>query len=415
MSTPHLRTENLDNAEDNRFLSAGSNPLITINLVVLNGEKYIRHCLDGILAQTYPKELIELNILDNNSTDKTKEIINATRSDLEARTDLNRKLPKFFLLESKKNLGMWPGQEELLKYSNGKYVLAMAVDVILDKDFIKNAIEVMEKDSKIGALEAKIYKYDLINSQPKLTKIIDTAGFQIERSRRITNIGHGEEDKGPSFAKAASFAEVATEAESEGEQFDFNKEQEIFGVEGACPFFRREALESCRVKVTRAPCNQQGALVTELVTEIFDHDYFWYGDDLDLAWRMNLFGWKQVFAPSVLAWHDRQTTKSLKKNWLDYIFRVLIRWQIPIRKRRLDWRNNRFTIIKNDYLINILKDLPHIVAREIAVFGYTVLFEPRVFAELPNFLKLLPKMLKKRKEIMRKAVVKPKEMRRWFL
>src|SRR5437899_614912 len=52
-----------------------SNPLVTINLVVLNGEKYIRHCLEAILVQSYPHELIEFNILDNGSTDKTREII----------------------------------------------------------------------------------------------------------------------------------------------------------------------------------------------------------------------------------------------------------------------------------------------------------------------------------------------------
>src|SRR3989344_9069073 len=122
-----------------------SNPIVTVNLVVLNGGKYIRHCLDGILAQTYPHELIECNILDNGSSDETKDIVR----------DLGFKISdfgfaKFTFHESKVNFGMWPGQEELLKYSSGKYVLAMAVDVILDKNFIKNAIEIMERDSNIG-------------------------------------------------------------------------------------------------------------------------------------------------------------------------------------------------------------------------------------------------------------------------
>jgi len=41
--------------------------------VVLNGEKYIRHCLNSLKKQTYDN--LEINILDNGSTDKTKEII----------------------------------------------------------------------------------------------------------------------------------------------------------------------------------------------------------------------------------------------------------------------------------------------------------------------------------------------------
>ena len=76
-----------------------SNSLVTINLVVLNGEKYIRHCLDAILAQTYPHESIEFNILDNGSTDRTKEIIQS----LEFRIfDLG--FAKFNLVKSKLNL-----------------------------------------------------------------------------------------------------------------------------------------------------------------------------------------------------------------------------------------------------------------------------------------------------------------------
>ena len=381
-----------------------SNSLVTINLVVLNGEKYIQHCLDGVLAQTYPKKLIELNILDNGSTDQTKEIIKSTRSDLEARTDLNGSLAKFDLIELTKNVGVWPGQEKLLQYSGGKYVLGLCVDVLLDKDFIKNAVEVMERDDKIGALQAKIYKYELtslpayqLTSLP--AKIIDTCGFKIERSRRMTNIGHGE----PDFAKAT------TGKKDNNSMFDFNKQQGIFGVEGACPFFRRNAIESCRISLPTYRLTNLSA-----TTEIFDHDYFWYGDDLDLAWRMNLFGWKQIFTPTVIAWHDRQTTKGLRKNWLDYILRVPVRHQIPLKKRRLDWRNTRWTIIKNDYIINILKDSPFIIAREVAVFGYTLLFEPKVFLEAGNFFRLLPKMLRKRREIMKKAVKKSEEIHKYF-
>ncbi|OGN00464.1 MAG: hypothetical protein A3B91_04455 [Candidatus Yanofskybacteria bacterium RIFCSPHIGHO2_02_FULL_41_29] len=379
-----------------------SSPLVTINLVVLNGEKYIRHCLDGILAQTYPHELIEVNILDNGSADKTKEIINATRSDLEARTDLKDfGFAKFNLVELTKNIGVWPGQEKLLQYSIGKYVLGLCVDVIVDKDFVKNAIEVMEKDEKIGALQAKIYKYDIRdleigNWKLEIGGTIDTCGFHIFKSRRVINIGHGEEDKGP-FDSA--------------QDKQFNEQKDIFGVEGAAPFFRKSALEDCRLSTNYAIAQNVENSKSKFSREILDHDFFWYGDDLDLVWRMNMFGWRQVFAPSVIAWHDRQTTKTLRKSQADFI---KIRRQIPARKRRLDWRNTRFTIIKNDYIINILKDLPYILKREFMMFGYLVVFEPSVLFEIPEFLRLIPKMLKKRREVMGRAKTSAKEIHKWF-
>ena len=342
------------------------NPVVSINIVVRNGEKYIRHCLDAILAQTYPHEHVEINILDNKSSDRTKEVIKNSAQEFR-----NAGFSKFHLAESDENMGMWPGQDELLKHSSGKYILVMAVDVMLDKDFISKAVERMESDGNIGALEAKLYRYELSNGTIMPSNIIDTCGFKIFKSRRVINIGHGEEDHG-----------------------QFNKYSEIFAAEGAAPFFRKEALDDSRVK---------GSLV--------DKEYFWYGDDLDLAWRMRLFGWKEVFDPEVIAWHDRQTTKTLKKSPADFI---RLRRAIPIKKRGLDWRNTRWTIIKNDYIINILKDLPAILSREIQLAGYILLFEPAVLLEIPKFIVLLPKMFMRRREIMKRATAKPAEMRKWF-
>jgi len=347
-----------------------SSTVVSINLVVLNGEKYIRHCLDAIKSQSYPHNLIEINILDNGSSDSTKKIIRENKlyfSDF----------MKFELIESNKNYGTWPGQEELFKYSQGKYIVALSVDVILDKDFVLNSVKVMDGDCKVGALQAKIYNYSIIEGSISKTRILDTLGFEIYKSRRIANIGHGVEDMG---------------------QYDNDGElKEIFAVEGAVPVINRDAIDDCRIE-----------------GNFIDPDYFWYGDDLDWAWRMNMMSWKQVYAPNVVAFHDRQTTKTVRKNWFDYFKRIPIRRQIPIRKRRLDWRNVRFTIIKNDYTINILKDLPRIAVRELMVLIYSLFFEIQVLAEVPNLLRQISTLLRRRNELMKKASVSPKEIRKWY-
>ena len=351
-----------------------SNPLVTINLVVYNGEKYIRQCLDSVFTQTYPHEFIELNILDNNSNDKTREIVNDSELQI-----IDSKFSQFNFIQSKLNLGMWPGQEELLKYSHGKYVIALSVDIILHSDFIKNAVEIMEHDEKIGALQAKVYKYDFPFIQNTKYEILDTLGFKIFKSRRIVNIGHGETDSG-----------------------QHNKECEIFAVEGAVPVFRWEALEDCRLE-------SQGTPPTG--GKIVEPDFFWYGDDLDLAWRMRLFAWKQVYAPGVIAWHDRKTTKALAGGWREFI---KIRKTVPMFKRRLDWRNTTLTIIKNDFVANLLRDFPIILWRQLRLWGYFLLFEPAMFLEIFKVAKLLPRMLKRRGEIMRRSRVSPKEFRQWI-
>ncbi len=327
-------------------------PLVSISLVVQNGEKYIRDCLDAVRAQTYSH--IEVVVFYNPSTDRTKEIV-------------QNEFPEFRLIQSETNYPPGPAWNRCCALTKGKYFLGLCVDVIMDKDFIQNAVAVMERDEKIGALQAKIYK---IENGVK-TNTIDTTGFAIYTSRRIVNRGHGEEDKG-----------------------QYNTPEEVFSYEGAVPFWRREALEESAV-----------------FGEIHDEDFFWYADDIDLGWRMRLFGWKSFFAPNVIAWHDRSTTKRLSANRWDFIS---LRKTISARKRLLDWQNTRLTFLKNDFFISQLKDSRFFLWRELQLFIYILLFEPYTLSALPKIIALLPRMLKKRRYIMRHKKATRKEMEKWF-
>ena len=322
--------------------------------------------MDSLKKQTYQN--LEVNVLDNNSDDNTAEII-------------QKEYSQFNLIRNKDNIGFWAGQEKLInEYSNGDYIICMS-DVILKEDFIEKAVEVMEENPDCGAVQAKVYQMELYrDSGFKIqdSKVIDTCGFKVFKSRKIINLGHEELDSEK-----------------------YNKQFEIFAVEGVVPIFRKSALEDCKID-----------------NHLIDPDYrtgpFGYGDDLDLAWRMRLFGWKHIYSPQVIACHDRSTTKGYSKNLKDYLTRIKERNKIDTIKRRLDWRNVRFTIIKNSYIINILKDLPWIILRELGTFGYMILFEPKILLEIPNFFKLLPNMLRKRKEIMKRAKATPKEMYKFY-
>ncbi len=270
-------------------------PLVSINLVAHNHEAWLQWALDSIKAQTYSN--IEINQFDG----------------------------------TKNNIGFWAGQEKLLPQSKGKYVICMS-DVVLDKNFVKHAVEILERDQEIGALQAKILQSD---------GLIDTTGFQMFKSRRIINRGKQTHNEYP--------------------------DGEIFAVEGAVPVFRREALEACVVD-------------DHLIDPDFRIGPFGYGDDLDLTWRMKNLGWKQWYAPGVIAYHDRSTRGP--------------RTQIPLIKRQLDWCNVRFAIIKNDQ--NLVRDMLFWIPREIAVMMYMLLREPGVFKILPRFFRLLPAMIRRR-------------------
>ncbi len=328
------------------------NPLVSVNLVVRNGEKYIRQCLSAVRKQTYPH--LELIVFDNCSTDATREIV-------------RREFPEFRLIENAKNEYVGAGWNKCFRLTHGEYILGLCVDVALDKDFIKNAVAVMEERIDVGALQAKIYEL----KEGKSTGSIDTVGFEIFKSRRIVNRGHGEKDTG-----------------------QYDKEEEIFSYEGAAPFWRRKAIEESMVE-----------------GEAHDEDFVWYADDIDLGWRMRLLGWKSWYAPQVIAYHDRQTTKRLSRSWRDFI---VLRATVPEQKRRLDWQNTRFTFLKNDFFVSLLKDARYFLARELMLLGYIALYERFVLKAIPGMIRFAPRMVHKRRHVMRRRKATRREMEKWF-
>lgn len=50
-------------------------PFVSVIVPVYNGEKVIGECIESLLNQTYPKDKYEIIVVDNNSTDRTAEII----------------------------------------------------------------------------------------------------------------------------------------------------------------------------------------------------------------------------------------------------------------------------------------------------------------------------------------------------
>ena len=341
-----------------------STPAVAVHLVIHNGAAWLRDILDPLMAQTYQN--MHIYLLDNASTDGTGDIVRSG-------------YPDITYVRREENLGIWARQEELLAMHSAPYVLVLT-DVMMEPRFIERGVAAMEAEPSAGAAQAKILRADRRpNGTLIRTNIIDTVGFTIARTLHVSNLGHGEEDSG-----------------------QYDGLDEVFGVEGAAPLFRRTALEHCRVE-----------------DRLIDPDYevggIGYGDDVDLAWRMRLFGFSHIFVPDMIGWHDRSTTKRKAGSavW-GRLARVRERQAIPLAKRRLDWSNVRFTIIKNVHAATALRNAPRILVRELALAGYTLMFEPGVFKEALRFVRLLPAMLRRRRSVMRRAAVSAREMNRWL-
>lgn len=115
-----------------------SQPLVSIVITTKNEEKNIANCLKSIQEQTYKN--IEIIVVDNNSTDKTKSLCHPDRSG---------RIPLRFFSHgpersAQRNFGV--------KKAKGEYILYLDADMILSKDIIKNCIKRVQNNPDVIAL-----------------------------------------------------------------------------------------------------------------------------------------------------------------------------------------------------------------------------------------------------------------------
>lgn len=103
-------------------VSQSSLPTISIVVTTKNEENNIRNCLGSINSQTYPADKIELIVVDNYSTDKTKEYaLGFTDLVFDMGPERN----------AQRNFGM-------LNVATGKYLMWIDADMILSPDLVFN-------------------------------------------------------------------------------------------------------------------------------------------------------------------------------------------------------------------------------------------------------------------------------------
>jgi len=118
---------------------------ITIGLSVKNSEKSIRKCLESIVNQDYPKELMEIIVVDGGRKDRTMEIVKDVIS--------SAGLLSRFYFDSGKGLGF--ARRIALGNVNSEYVVWVNGAVIISKYFVKNQVAFMEEYPDLGVATGK--------------------------------------------------------------------------------------------------------------------------------------------------------------------------------------------------------------------------------------------------------------------
>ncbi|MFZ5364068.1 MAG: glycosyltransferase family 2 protein [Patescibacteria group bacterium] len=329
---------------------------ISINLVTWNGKKYLPHCLDSIAKQTFRD--FSLFILDNGSTDGTVEYLKSSLLPIS-----NCRL-KF----NEKNVGFAAGHNQALQNTESEYVFILNQDIILEPNFLEEIVKFLDERKEVAALTGKLLYWDFANNQK--TDLIDSAGIKIFKNHRAIELGAGEMDLE-----------------------EWSVPREVFGVSGAAAVYRRSALDEVAIS-----------------GEVFDEDFFSYKEDIDLAYRLHLAGFKAWFLPIARGYHDRTARSTAKTD----------NAAIKGRKNKSVFVN--YHSYKN-HLFFLLKNVPwgvwwrwgyRIKWYEFKKFIYLLIFETKTLGSLGEFFKKFPKIWKKRRWIQKNRKAEIAEIKKWF-
>ena len=337
-------------------------PKVNINILSYNSQRYIRGCIESVLNQIYPN--IEILIIITGSDDGSAEFINSTYT-------RNKKIK---IVEPGENLWFSRGHNLGIAATSGDYVLALNQDIIMEPDFVSKLVAYLESNPTLGSVSGKLLHYNYtINSK---TRIIDSTGIEMFRTRRVIDRGQWERDD---------------------KQYDFDLD--IFGASGAAALYRRSALEAIKLPKINGEY------------EYFDEDFVAYKEDIDLSWRLQLAGFGCKYIPEAIIYHGRTVGRS----WPNQLIRFIV-------NRRRQSRLVRRMAFKNHYLMMIKCELPNlfwrqfgfIFVREFLLLVYTVIFEPFQFWALGQLRREIPEAVRKRKLIMQNVKVAPEALRKLF-
>lgn len=125
-------------------------PFVSVVLPAYNEEKYIKNCIESLIAQTYPREYMEWIIVDGNSTDRTRNFIEEYVSQYPIQLIVNKKRKTPISL----NMG--------IKESRGSYIIRFDAHASFPHDYIEKCVECLQhidSDNVGGWVETKANGY----------------------------------------------------------------------------------------------------------------------------------------------------------------------------------------------------------------------------------------------------------------
>jgi GT2 family glycosyltransferase len=263
----------------------------------------------------------EVILVDNGSTDGSVQFI-------------RQNFPQVRLIRNAENLGFAKGNNIALEVAQGDYIATLNNDTEADAHWLSELVAILEAHPRVGMCASKMLFYD----QPR---IINSTGINLDRAGIAWDRRGGEEDR-------------------KGQE----EVEEVFGPCAGAALYKRQMLEE---------------------TGLFDEDFFAYLEDVDLAWRARLMGWRCLYVPTARVCHVHSATGLEGSPYKSYLL----------------GRNKICTILKNYPAPEILLFLPVILFYDLASVLYALVTRRDANALRGRVAgwRDLPRLLAKRKEV----------------
>jgi len=236
--------------------------MTTITVIIPNykGMKFIENCLSSLYAQVEGTPSYEVLVVDNASGDGSVELI-------------REKFPQTRLICLKENTGFCHAVNVGIQNSDSPFVLLLNNDTKVYPDFIKQIYAPMEgksmaSDAKIPAKEGKAS--DGKKGNGKIFSV-SAAMLMWDKPELMDDAGDVYTILGWAFSRG------------KGKPYtDYQKRVRIFSACGGAALYRRDVLEKIG---------------------LFDEKHFAYLEDLDLGFRANIYGYRNLYEPKARVVH----------------------------------------------------------------------------------------------------------------
>jgi GT2 family glycosyltransferase len=315
---------------------------ITIGLVTWNSSWYLPSCLASLSnQQDIPFELV---VVDNDSTDSSLDIV-------------ANLFPRAEIIQNQANQGFCAPHNQAIRRSTAPFYMPLNPDIQLQPNCLAAMRAAMLAHPRNGMVAAKL----LLGKPSEGPQRLDSTGLFIDRKRRQFLRGHAEIDQG-----------------------QYDAPGEVFGVDGSVPLYRREMLEDIKIN-----------------GEYFDEAFFAHKEDVDLAWRARLLGWKCVYTPQAVAFHDRQ-------------FRPGKRGGLSADIRLDAVKNRYYLLLKNELVEGWRRDWTRILWYDFKILVYLMIYERSSLKAFSLLRKDWPRLMEWRREIQKRRRASPQEILTWF-